>query len=250
MFKFSNKPLSAWGAFVSGLKLYINAFSKIWYILLFYWITTLYLLFGYARGIMPVLSFTADSQVKFVNMPMTVLFIFGLVGFLFFLLGSYLKWVAFYQINKSTMPEVNPLESFSFVGKRYFVLLGNYLLISIMMFAVSIPFVVPTIFLGILWMFCAPAILFDKQSATSAIKESSSLVWGKWWQSFYSIVIPLVLFMVTEYGLPYYFIGTGLVTKLSGALLSLVADLIILPIIWSIILVKYRDLKLRKIRQL
>lgn len=114
--------------------------------------------------------------------------------------------------------------------------------------------IVPGIILSLSLSFGFFAIVLDDDSALQGLKHSHRLVWGNWWRTLTVVSVPVVLVMILYIGLITVFgvsvfmsdgqassdalITVGLVEAAIGGVTA--------PLIYSIMIAQYHDLKLRK----
>ncbi len=114
--------------------------------------------------------------------------------------------------------------------------------------------IIPGIILSLSLSFAFIAIVFDDESALAALKRSHRLVWGNWWRTLAVVSVPVVIVMILYLGLGIAF-GASLVMSdgkpesdvlITATLTEAAIGGITAPLIYSIMIAQYHDLKLRK----
>ena len=114
--------------------------------------------------------------------------------------------------------------------------------------------IIPGIILSLSLSFAFIAIVLDGESALAALKRSHRLVWGNWWRTLAVVSVPVVIVMILYLGLGIAF-GASLVMSegkpasdmlITVNLTEAAIGGITAPLIYSIMIVQYHDLKLRK----
>jgi hypothetical protein len=128
-----------------------------------------------------------------------------------------------------------------YVGKKYFKVVISMLIILFACMLGIFAFVIPGLFLLILFFMVQPLILLDDQRCIAALKGSCKLVWGNWWRTF-SIFFPLMLLnylavMATQFALThaywYMIVGVGF------------ARIFVYPLFYACVITQFGNLKLR-----
>jgi hypothetical protein len=128
-----------------------------------------------------------------------------------------------------------------YVGKKYFKIIIGMSIVLVISVLGAFAFIVPGIFLFLLFFMVQPLILFDEQGCFAALKGSYKLVWGNWWRTF-SIFFPITILnclavAATQYAYVntywYMIVGVGF------------ARIFIYPLLHSCIIMQFGDLKLR-----
>ena len=115
-------------------------------------------------------------------------------------------------------------------------------------------FVIPGIYVVVVWCVAVPALMFEQIGAIGALARSSELTRGRWWATFGALLAAIVLLTVVLFGIGLIFgaIETGLGVGSTGlwlvvsALGTIVTDLIAYPLVGAVIAVMYIDLRVRK----
>ena len=133
-------------------------------------------------------------------------------------------------------------------------LIGAAILYLLAMAGGLILLVIPGIILSLSLSFGFFAIVLDKDSALASLKRSHRLVWGNWWRTLTVVSVPVVIVMILYIGLMIAF-GVSLVMSdgnassdalITVSLVEAAIGGITAPLIYSIMIVQYHDLKLRK----
>jgi hypothetical protein len=133
-------------------------------------------------------------------------------------------------------------------------LIGATILYFLAMAGGLILLIIPGIILSLSLSLGFFAIVLDGESALVALKRSHLLVWGNWWRTLAVVSVPMVIVMILYLGLG---IAFGATLAMSGGRPSsdvmITANLIeaaiggiTAPLIYSIMIAQYHDLKLRK----
>lgn len=248
MFTFPDQPSSVAKIIALSWQFYRKTFSKMWFVFALYWLTSLFWLMGSAFGLMPI-----DIAHKSPSPRHTAaLLIFFSVGAFVTLLALGLKWLALHRIFElSRSPAINFGESVRIIKEKFFTLLVNQFLVALIVILLLIPFILPGIIAMVWLMFCVLLILFSGHTVTSSIRASFDLVWGKWWRTFFVLLLPLAISYVISLGIPYWekhslFASGHLPLRTLEFLLGLFDAFVILPWLWSTIVVQFHDLQLRQ----
>lgn len=133
-------------------------------------------------------------------------------------------------------------------------LIGAAILYLLAMAGGLILLVIPGIILSLSLSFAFFAIVLDKDSALASLKRSHRLVWGNWWRTLTVVSVPVVIVMILYIGL-IIFLGASFAMSqsphssdvlISVNLIQAAIGGITAPLIYSIMIVQYDDLKLRK----
>ena len=133
-------------------------------------------------------------------------------------------------------------------------LIGAAILYLLAMAGGLILLVIPGIILSLSLSFGFFAIVLDGESALASLKRSHRLVWGNWWRTLTVVSVPVVIVMILYIGLMIVF-GVTLVMSdgkpssdvlITANLIEAAIGGITAPLIYSIMIVQYHDLKLRK----
>jgi hypothetical protein len=133
-------------------------------------------------------------------------------------------------------------------------LLGAAILYLLAVAGGLILLVIPGIILMLSLSFGFFAIVLDDDSALAGLKHSHRLVWGNWWRTLTVVSVPVVIVMVLYIGLVTVF---GVSVFMSGgqassdalitvSLVEAAIGGITAPLMYSIMIAQYHDLKLRK----
>ncbi len=133
-------------------------------------------------------------------------------------------------------------------------LIGAAILYFLAMAAGLILLVIPGIILSLSLSFGFFAIVLDGESALAALKRSHRLVWGNWWRTLAVVSVPVVIVMILYLGLGIVFGATLVMSDgkpssdvlITANLIEAAIGGITAPLIYSIMIAQYHDLKLRK----
>ena len=114
-------------------------------------------------------------------------------------------------------------------------------------------FVIPGIILAVSMAFYSLCILFEGDGVFQSLTHSHQLVWGNWWRTMviYSVVMIIYMVLYMAIGLPLVFLdelifatetGQGVFSMLG----DLIASVVTFPLMVSVFIVVFHDLKLRK----
>jgi len=133
-------------------------------------------------------------------------------------------------------------------------LIGAAILYFLAMAGGLILLIIPGIILSLSLSFGFFAIVLDGESALGALKRSHRLVWGNWWRTLAVVSVPVVIVMILYLGLGIAF-GASIVMSdgrpasdvlITANLIEVAIGGITAPLIYSIMIAQYHDLKLRK----
>lgn len=133
-------------------------------------------------------------------------------------------------------------------------LIGAAILYFLAMAGGVILLIVPGIILSLSLSFGFFAIVLDGESALGGLKRSHRLVWGNWWRTLAVVSVPVVIVMILYLGLGIAFGATLVMSDgrpasdvlITANLIEAAIGGITAPLIYSIMIVQYHDLKLRK----
>ena len=128
------------------------------------------------------------------------------------------------------------------INKRLLKLVSTTIIVLISYFIGIIAFVLPGIFLFILFAMVQPLILFDDHGIIDSIKGSVKLVWKNWWRTFVAI-FPILLIGIwisffTNYAIEHRILYIFLINSITGVLLY--------PFFYACMIIIFNDLKIRK----
>lgn len=139
------------------------------------------------------------------------------------------------------------------VMRRYFQLLGYWVLIGLM--AVVFCLIPLWIWIWVNWVVVMPVMFVEGAGLGSAMGRSWRLVEGSWWRTFLILFLMLVLFYVVRVALSAFIalgqtllqlvISSVVVLYISGAT-SVIVDSVVNPIIQIAIVLIYFDLRVRR----
>ncbi len=132
------------------------------------------------------------------------------------------------------------------------IIVGIILYVLILMVGFVL-LIIPGIILSVSLYFWYTGVVLDNESPVQSLKHSHRLVWGKWWRTLTVLSVYWIMLLVVYMGFGIavgVFMATGgaldsvgfkLITELVAAVIST----IITPLIYSVMIVQYHDLKLR-----
>jgi hypothetical protein len=132
-------------------------------------------------------------------------------------------------------------------------LIGAAILYFLAMAGGLILLIIPGIILSLSLSFAFIAIVLDGESALGALKRSHRLVWGNWWRTLAVVSVPVVIVMILYLGLGIAFGATVVMSNgrpssdvmITANLIEAAIGGITAPLIHSIMIAQYHDLKLR-----
>jgi hypothetical protein len=133
-------------------------------------------------------------------------------------------------------------------------LIGAAILYFLAMAGGLILLIIPGIILSLSLSFGFFAIVLDGESALGGLKRSHRLVWGNWWRTLAVVSVPVVIVMILYLGLGIAFGATLVMSDgrpssdvlITANLIEAAIGGITAPLIYSIMIAQYHDLKLRK----
>jgi hypothetical protein len=133
-------------------------------------------------------------------------------------------------------------------------LIGAAILYFLAMAGGLILLIIPGIILSLSLSFGFFAIVLDGESALAGLKRSHRLVWGNWWRTLAVVSVPVVIVMILYLGLGIAFGATLIMSDgrpasdvlITANLVEAAIAGITAPLIYSIMIAQYHDLKLRK----
>jgi hypothetical protein len=133
-------------------------------------------------------------------------------------------------------------------------LIGAAVLYLLAMAGGLILLVIPGIILSLSLSFGFFAIVLDDDSALQGLNHSHRLVWGNWWRTLTVVSVPVVIVMILYIGLitvfgVSVFMSDGQASSdalITVALVEAAIGGITAPLMYSIMIAQYHDLKLRK----
>jgi hypothetical protein len=133
-------------------------------------------------------------------------------------------------------------------------LIGAAILYFLAMAGGLILLIIPGIILSLSLSFGFFAIVLDGESALGGLKRSHRLVWGNWWRTLAVVSVPVVIVMILYLGLGIALGATIVMSDgrpssdvfITANLIEAAIGGITAPLIYSIMIAQYHDLKLRK----
>jgi len=230
MFSFSSQPQTITEVFNDGWMIYKQTFKSVWW-----WVFVLMIITS-----LPLLSstFIHREVTHGLSWEDAAYSLFNLV------VSAYFVSVILHRIYAVVRKgDVNIGLSTQIAKQKYLTVLLALLIVSILLVLGLTAFLIPGIFIFVLFIFFMPAILFDDKSSIDAIKYSTSLVWGNWWFTFVVILIPVIVMTIIQLLLA---ILMGLENYMGMAIVKIVLGTLFVPYFNSLILVQYNNLKMRE----
>lgn len=148
-------------------------------------------------------------------------------------------------------------ESVGFGFRRLGSVFWLSLLTVLFLIVALIALVLPGIWLTIAWCVALPALLFEGLTGLAALRRSFALVRGRWWPTFGTLLVAIVILFVVQFvlGLVAGAIVGGLVPGTStnvavliavGSVLGVLSRIISTPFVAACVTVIYYDLRVRK----
>lgn len=240
MFEFSKNKLSITDIWSASFELYKQTVLKVWY-LAFIMMAVLLTVFNYAvktsivekaadqaKTAMPVIHWSATTIVAYIIGLLVTIFIISVILHRIY--------------NLALNPNYRLRDSLIFVLSKFLIIFLCMVLVYLIVATGLMLFIVPGIFLGILFIFSLLFILFEDAGWIGAIKQSVQLVWGNWWRTFAVILMPALLLFIIQ-NIVSVIIGMHLMW-LNILITSLVVAFI-KPFFDAVVLVQFNDLKFR-----
>jgi hypothetical protein len=166
------------------------------------------------------------------------------------LLDIWLVGTIYTFLGKKALEEkINLPLAFAHALRRYFPLLVVTVISVILIFLGFFLFVFPGIILLIFLMYALPLLMIDKKSMFSALGNSFRLAAGNWWYSFFTLLVPFIVFVVliapTEIVLAHMQLGQTSISR-GGIIYNLIIMTLIMPWIYATVVVLFHNVKLRK----
>lgn len=228
---FSAKQLTIKEIWLTALQLYYKTFPHVWPQ-------------AFAMGLVTVLTAVLTTNMScqlqvnaLTSTSIMCLFIYVISTLLMLYFGALLLY-RIYVIGEEQ--NIALCDSIIFVGKKYLQIVAGLLLVLFISLLGMLAFILPGIFLLVLFFMVQPLILFDNQGCFSALKGSCKLVWHNWWRTF-AVIFPILLLNYLL-GLAASFLLTNFYLLLVGAMLF---SVVVYPLFYTCILVQFGDLKFR-----
>ena len=116
-----------------------------------------------------------------------------------------------------------------------------------------IALVIPGLILMVGLFFSTFAIVLDGTGPVASLRRSFNLVWGNWWRTAAIMTVALVVVMVFSFGVKVLPLVVVAIMRPDVSVLWLVrviteaiANAVVTPLMWAMLVVHYYDLKLRK----
>jgi hypothetical protein len=148
---------------------------------------------------------------------------------------------------------VTPGGVFGAVLRRYFPLLGFFLLIALM--AVVFCLIPLWVWIWVNWVAVVPAMFVENIGLGAAMGRSWGLVTGRWWRTFLILFLIGVLTVVVRWALVAFaalpfailsiFMSSYILLALAGAI-TVVVDALVNPVLQIAVVLVYFDLRVRR----
>jgi len=227
MFKFADKPQTIFEVLTDSLTIYKQTFLRVWY-----WAVIIPLLSSLPLFLGLSVEKTGFTISQFVLM------------FAIMLIAAFFMTVLLHRIYcLATIENPNISETINLAKNKWPTVFLAMFITTVLSFIGFMFFIVPGIFLSIMFMFYLPLILFDNTGVVDSIKGSFKLVWGSWWFTFAVIFLPTLIFVLVTSIISLIF---GKNVAYWSAIVDIVLVTVFTPFIQSIILVQFNNLKLRQ----
>jgi hypothetical protein len=229
---FSDKPLSINGVWGASLRLYRKGFFKIWPL-------------AAIMGVLVNGSIFANTffWAKYSTVP-TV----GVISFVAFLILIliYVYLISVILHRTGVIGEEQNIElsaSLAFVNKKYSKLILSIICGAVLCFFGMVVFVIPGIYMLLVFFMIQPLILFDNKGVFAALKNGFKLVWGNWWRTF-GVFFP-VLFLNCCMGVAVQFASVYSGVWYAITVGNVLSVIIFTPLLYAAVFIQFKDLKLR-----
>lgn len=228
---YETQPQTISRVLLNSWKLYKLSFKNVWFwSLIVSVVSSIHRMMGYV-GI-----YVLDSENKF-YFSWEALVSLAIALFI----GSFFVPLILSQINMiATLNESDLKTSIYIVIKKFFPIYAAIIIYNILFFLGVYLYLLPAIFIWILFVMFVPLILFDNVSFVQAFIRSAKMVWGNWWQTFFVFLVPMCLL---------YLLRDSLHFILKDSIFFAVFDLVILtfvtPYLYSVMLIQFNNLKMK-----
>ncbi|GAB4391392.1 MAG: hypothetical protein Tsb005_01020 [Gammaproteobacteria bacterium] len=141
--------------------------------------------------------------------------------------------------------------SVKLIRRRFSALVFAQILYALFTFGTAYFFIPLGVFLGILFILSIPLMIIDDNSPMESFQRSYELVWGRWWQTFAVILVPMLLHIVISLST---YAGSVHASKIFGPEMELLgksiitlfyisSETLLLPFVVMVVLVQFRLLK-------
>lgn len=229
MVTFATSPASYEQIWSDAYKIYKTTFSKVWFFSILLALS---------------ISITSIYSQYFKNNPNNFSTAKAVIVAVVFFIAIYLTNIILFRIETSGTPAEQSLKnSLQFVLRKYSKLFISLFFVAIATVLSMMALVIPGVFVAIMLLFVAPLILFDNQGIIGAIIGSCSLVWKNWFRTFFIILPALLINVVISFIINVFTMQNFAV----AFLLNLLLAVFYFPFFYSLVLVQFHDLKLRKV---
>lgn len=242
MFTLSNQPQTIGQVLDHSFKLYAEAFKKV---------LPLSFLSALLMAIPGLLTPEASGDLESASavMRQSMMWLVLLLPIYFILVSGLI-----YQMQGvAELRSISLSEALMRGAKTLLPIIVGIILYALVLVVGFVLLIVPGIILSVSLYFWYTGVVLDNESPVQSLKHSHRLVWGNWWRTLIVLSVYWIMLLVVYMG---FGIGVGVFMATGGALDSagftliteLVAALIstvITPLIYSVMIVQYHDLKLR-----
>ena len=147
-------------------------------------------------------------------------------------------------------------DSLRFALRRLPSLLWLTLLSVVLLLLAAIALIIPAIWLGVAWLAATPVLLFEGVKGRRALGRSFRLVRNRWWPTFGTFVVALLLIgivtgiltalLVVPFALALSDDASPVLSLVVGGVLNLLATALTTPVQAAIVALIYFDLRVRK----
>jgi len=143
--------------------------------------------------------------------------------------------------NISNGQSISWKDTISFINKRYIKVTVSMLIVFIINILGTIALLLPGIFAFVLFSMTQPLALLDNKGIMESVKGSYTLVWGKWWHTFAAIVPLIFINYWIDFSISYATTHAQWYIVICSALIAM----LFYPLLYSCVLVIFKDLKSR-----
>jgi len=228
MFKFADQPQTISEVLIDSIDIYKQTFLRVWY-----WSAVIPIL-----SALPVFILGSKDKAAALSGGQVVFMIFIMLIAAFVI--SLLLHRIYLLVTKDN-PDIS--ESISLARNKWLTVFLAMLITGVLSFVGFMFFIIPGVFLSILFMFYMPYILFEGDGVVDSIKNSCKLVWGSWWFTFVVLFLPTLMLVVAT---SFFTLLMGKDVEYGSTIFDMVLVTIFTPFIQSVILVQFNNLKLQR----
>jgi hypothetical protein len=245
MFMEASTPSSILNVWRNTLSLYKNTLAKTWP-----FIALIMLFIGLFQPQLDTLQSkkvtNADIITHLQQQPKAILILIALALTFLMLLWAYTNNALIKRLYDLSKDQNAPVKTaLTTVLHKFLVLLMATIIVFALVALGVIALALPGIFIMVMLFFTTPFILFDNLGIFKSLSESCKLVWGNWWRTFLIIFVPFLLLS--------FLFNAFTIFLTNAAKLPLLADIMdgvlfgfLTSLIQTLVVVQFRDLKLRK----